>query len=175
MVRPVNFRMNEQTAVNNYFQEDPHLKNAEINKKAQDEFDQFVKVLREHGVDVITISDNLERDTPDSIFPNNWVSFHQNGTVCVYPMFAHTHTDRHTHTQTHTHRHTHRHRQTQTDTDRHRQTQTHRHTDTQTHRHTDTQTRRHTDTHTHNNLGGPQPSPLPCRLLGFSGSVHFTH
>lgn len=88
MVRPVNFRMNEQTAVNNYFQEDPHLKNVEINKKAQQEFDQFVKVLREHGVNVITINDDMERDTPDSIFPNNWVSFHESGTVCVYPMFA---------------------------------------------------------------------------------------
>lgn len=88
MVRPVNFRMNEQTAVNNYFQEDPHLKNVEINRKAQEEFDQFVKVLRDNGVNVITISDNMERDTPDSIFPNNWVSFHDNGTVCVYPMFA---------------------------------------------------------------------------------------
>lgn len=88
MVRPVNFRMNEQTAVNNYFQEDPHLKNIEINKKAQQEFDQFVKVLREHGVNVITIDDNMKQDTPDSIFPNNWVSFHDNGTVGVYPMFA---------------------------------------------------------------------------------------
>jgi len=88
MVRPVNFRMNEQTAVNNYFQEDPHLKNVEINKKAQQEFDEFVKVLREHGVNVITIDDNMEQDTPDSIFPNNWVSFHDNGTVGVYPMFA---------------------------------------------------------------------------------------
>ena len=88
MVRPVNFRMNEQTAVNNYFQEDPHLKNVEINKKAQQEFDQFVKVLREHGVNVITINDDMEQDTPDSIFPNNWVSFHDNGIVGVYPMFA---------------------------------------------------------------------------------------
>jgi len=88
MVRPVNFRMNEQTAVNNYFQEDPHLKNVEINKKAQQEFDEFVKVLREHGVNVITIDDNMEQDTPDSIFPNNWVSFHDNRTVGVYPMFA---------------------------------------------------------------------------------------
>tara|TARA_R110002012_G_scaffold72738_5_gene185884 strand:- start:17344 stop:18300 length:957 start_codon:yes stop_codon:yes gene_type:complete len=88
MVRPVNFRRNEQTAVNNYFQEDPHLKNVEINKKAQQEFDQFVKVLREHGVNVITINDDMEQDTPDSIFPNNWVSFHDNGIVGVYPMFA---------------------------------------------------------------------------------------
>jgi len=88
MVRPVSFRMNEQTAVNNYFQEDPHLKNTVINQRAQEEFDQFVKVLRGHGVHVIVVEDTLERDTPDSIFPNNWVSFHENGTVCIYPMFA---------------------------------------------------------------------------------------
>ncbi len=88
MVRPVSFRMNEQTAVNNYFQEDPHLKNTVINQRAQEEFDQFVKVLRDHGVHVIVVEDTLERDTPDSIFPNNWVSFHENGTVCIYPMFA---------------------------------------------------------------------------------------
>ncbi|RIV46839.1 citrulline utilization hydrolase CtlX [Flagellimonas pelagia] len=88
MVRPVSFRMNEQTAVNNYFQEDPHLKNTVINQRAQEEFDQFVKVLREHGVNVIVVEDTLERDTPDSIFPNNWISFHESGTVCIYPMFA---------------------------------------------------------------------------------------
>jgi hypothetical protein len=88
MIRPVNFRMNEQTAVNNYFQEDLHLKNVEINRKAQEEFDAFVNVLRESGVNVIVVDDTKERDTPDSIFPNNWVSFHENGTICVYPMFA---------------------------------------------------------------------------------------
>ncbi|MEZ4811486.1 MAG: arginine deiminase-related protein [Allomuricauda sp.] len=80
--------MNEQTAVNNYFQEDLHIKNEEINKKAQQEFDQFVSVLRAHGVHVIVVEDTKERDTPDSIFPNNWVSFHDSGTVCLYPMFA---------------------------------------------------------------------------------------
>lgn len=88
MIRPVAFRMNEQTAVNNYFQEDLSLKNAEINAQAQYEFDQFVSVLRENGVKVIVVDDNKENDTPDSIFPNNWVSFHANGTVAVYPMFA---------------------------------------------------------------------------------------
>ncbi|NHF58204.1 amidinotransferase [Flavobacteriaceae bacterium TP-CH-4] len=88
MVRPVNFRMNEQTAVNNYFQEDLDLQNKEINKKAQAEFDAFVNVLRAHGVHVIVVDDTKEPDTPDSIFPNNWISFHANGTVVVYPMFA---------------------------------------------------------------------------------------
>lgn len=88
MIRPVNFRMNEQTAVNNYFQEDLNLKNEEINKKAQAEFDAFVKVLRNEGVTVIVENDDVLMDTPDSIFPNNWVSFHSNGDVAIYPMFA---------------------------------------------------------------------------------------
>ena len=88
MIRPVNFRMNEQTAVNNYFQEDLDLKNTEINSKAQIEFDNFVQKLRKAGVDVVVIQDDKLLDTPDSIFPNNWVSFHSNGDVVVYPMFA---------------------------------------------------------------------------------------
>ena len=88
MIRPVAFRKNEQTAVNNYFQEDLTDSNAQINKKAQEEFDGFVNTLRAHGVQVIVVDDNKEQDTPDSIFPNNWVSFHNSGTVVVYPMFA---------------------------------------------------------------------------------------
>ena len=88
MIRPINFRMNEQTAVNNYFQEDLDLKNAEINLKAQEEFDDFVEKLKAVGVFVIVISDDKKLDTPDSIFPNNWVSFHENGDVALYPMFA---------------------------------------------------------------------------------------
>jgi len=88
MIRPVAFRMNEETAVNNYFQEDINLQNAAINKKAQDEFDAFVTKLRAVGVTVIVEHDDVFMDTPDSIFPNNWVSFHAEGTVAVYPMFA---------------------------------------------------------------------------------------
>lgn len=89
MVRPVNFRMNEQTAVNNYYQEpiDGVLPET-INTKAQKEFDVYVKKLRDIGVNVIVVDDRKETDTPDSIFPNNWVSFHQNGDVGIYPMFA---------------------------------------------------------------------------------------
>ena len=86
MVRPVAFRMNEQTAVNNYFQVD--LANVDINKKAQEEFDAFVSKLRLAGVNVIVVEDKKEDDTPDSIFPNNWVSFHENGQIGLYPMFA---------------------------------------------------------------------------------------
>ncbi len=88
MIRPINFRMNEQTAVNNYFQEELDLKNSEINKKAQSEFDAFVEKLRGVGVNVIVENDDIINDTPDSIFPNNWVSFHENGDVALYPMFA---------------------------------------------------------------------------------------
>ncbi|MGB5170100.1 MAG: arginine deiminase-related protein [Eudoraea sp.] len=88
MIRPVAFRMNEQTAVNNYFMEDLAMKNQAINQAAQKEFDSFVEVLRSHNIEVIVIEDNLKNDTPDSIFPNNWISFHANGTVVLYPMFA---------------------------------------------------------------------------------------
>jgi len=88
MIRPVNFRMNEQTAVNNYFQEKPEMLQEEVNRKAQHEFDEFVLKLKANGVHVIVVEDTKAPDTPDSIFPNNWVSFHNSGTVCVYPMFA---------------------------------------------------------------------------------------
>ena len=88
MIRPVHFRMNEQTAVNNYFQEDLSIKNAEINTRAQKEFDAMVEKLRAVGVQVIVENDLETLDTPDSIFPNNWVSFHDNGDLAIYPMFA---------------------------------------------------------------------------------------
>ena len=88
MVRPVRFRMNEETVVNNYFQEEMDLKNEEINRQAQQEFDAFVHKLREVGVKVIDVDDIYEQNTPDSVFPNNWITFHQNGNVAIYPMFA---------------------------------------------------------------------------------------
>src|SRR5690606_15267825 len=88
MVRPSGFRMNEETAVNNFFQEDLQLRNATINTMAQGEFDTFVDVLGSKGIKVVVVDDNLETDTPDAIFPNNWISFHEDGTVGLYPMFA---------------------------------------------------------------------------------------
>ena len=88
MIRPVAYRMNEQTAVNNYFQQHLSLSDFVINAKAQKEFDAFVVKLRAVGVVVIVEDDILERETPDSIFPNNWISFHENGDVGLYPMFA---------------------------------------------------------------------------------------
>lgn len=89
MIRPVAFRMNEQTAVNNYYQKVlDNLTPASVNAKAQQEFDAFVEKLRSVGVNVIVVEDTLDPDTPDSIFPNNWISFHENGDVALYPMFA---------------------------------------------------------------------------------------
>ena len=89
MIRPVAFRMNEQTAVNNYYQKVlDDLSPETVNSKAQHEFDVFVGKLRMVGVEVIVMEDTISPDTPDSIFPNNWISFHENGMVALYPMFA---------------------------------------------------------------------------------------
>ena len=88
MVRPVRFRTNEETIVNNYFQKGINITQEEINRKAQQEFDMLVQKLKEVGVHVIQVEDIYEQDTPDSIFPNNWISFHNNGDVAIYPMFA---------------------------------------------------------------------------------------
>jgi len=89
MIRPIGFRMNEQTAVNNYYQKViDNLLPETVNTKAQQEFDAYVEKLRGVGINVVVVDDTKEFDTPDSIFPNNWVSFHENGTVGLYPMFA---------------------------------------------------------------------------------------
>ena len=89
MIRPVAFRMNEQTSVNNYYQKVlDGLSPETVNAKAQAEFDALVIKLRKAGVQVIVIDDTLESNTPDSIFPNNWISFHESGDVVLYPMFA---------------------------------------------------------------------------------------
>lgn len=81
--------MNEQTAVNNYYQKvlDGLLPET-VNAKAQIEFDEFVIKLRAAGINVTVVEDTKSPDTPDSIFPNNWISFHENGDVALYPMFA---------------------------------------------------------------------------------------
>ncbi|RNL85157.1 amidinotransferase [Sinomicrobium pectinilyticum] len=89
MIRPVNFRMNEQTAVNNYYQKVlDNLLPETVQAKALQEFDTFVEELRAAGISVIVVEDTREPDTPDSIFPNNWISFHAEATVALYPMFA---------------------------------------------------------------------------------------
>lgn len=86
MIRPVDFKFNEQTAGDNKFQ--VASKQADVQQKALAEFDGFVSILRENGVDVTVINDTLAPETPDSIFPNNWVSFHKDGSVFLYPMHS---------------------------------------------------------------------------------------
>lgn len=89
MIKPVAFRFNEQTATNNHYQKvvaglDP----TQAQQKALQEFNAFVDKLKAAGLQIIVFEDTIEPDTPDSIFPNNWVSFHEDGTVVTYPMNA---------------------------------------------------------------------------------------
>jgi len=86
MIRPVDFKFNQQTAGNNKFQQD--AVDADVQSKAVEEFDGLVVSLRENQVDVTVIDDTIQPETPDSIFPNNWVSFHESGAVILYPMFS---------------------------------------------------------------------------------------
>ena len=86
MIEPAAFGFNAETAQNNYFQ--INSENAETQTKALQEFNNFVEKLRSKGINVITVKDTLEPHTPDSIFPNNWISMHQDGTVVLYPMCA---------------------------------------------------------------------------------------
>ena len=87
MIRPINFGYNEETADDNHYQiKDSIIKNS--NESAQKEFDNMVKHLRQNGISVHVFQDDENDYTPDSIFPNNWVSFHSNGLVALYPMYA---------------------------------------------------------------------------------------
>lgn len=89
MVRPANFGFNDETAKSNAFQtNDPSNTKKEIKQMAREEFDAFVAKLRNHGVNVIVGEDSDEPKKPDAVFPNNWVTFHDNGLVITYPMFA---------------------------------------------------------------------------------------
>jgi hypothetical protein len=89
MIRPIHFRMNEQTAVNNYYQKVvDNLLPASVHEKALQEFDRYVEKLESFEINVVVVSDTKEFDTPDSIFPNNWISFHADASVALYPMFA---------------------------------------------------------------------------------------
>ena len=85
MIEPVNFGFNEETAVNNAFQQNTA---AAIQPEALKEFNEFVNLLRNNKIDVTVVKDTAEPNTPDSVFPNNWVSFHESGSMILYPMFA---------------------------------------------------------------------------------------
>ena len=86
MVRPATFRKNEETAGNNHYQKDADVE--DVHQQALDEFDGMVDDLRARGVDILVVEDDPSTDTPDALFPNNWVSFHADGRVGLYPMFA---------------------------------------------------------------------------------------
>ena len=88
MVRPILFEKNKQTAVNNYYQMDSKFNSKAINKLAIREFDHLVDNLTNLGIKVTIHQDTKNPRTPDSIFPNNWISFHKINTVIIYPMFA---------------------------------------------------------------------------------------
>ena len=86
MVRPYQFYFNQQTAANNFFQSNINIENA--NELAIAEFDAMVETLRANQIKVNVVQDTKDHSTPDSIFPNNWISTHEGGTLCLYPMFA---------------------------------------------------------------------------------------
>ncbi|WP_152266788.1 citrulline utilization hydrolase CtlX [Agriterribacter humi] len=86
MIRPVNFSFNQETAENNTFQLGADDEDAQA--KALKEFEDFVQLLLDNDIDVTVVNDTPLPYTPDSIFPNNWISFHERGTICLYPMFA---------------------------------------------------------------------------------------
>jgi len=89
MIKPVKFHYNSQTAVNNYYQTLPWgINNSSIQEKALIEFNNFVDILDDIGIEVLVVEDTIDPPTPDSIFPNNWISFHSDGRIALYPMFA---------------------------------------------------------------------------------------
>ena len=89
MVRPHSFRKNEETATNNHYQRDlAQASPEEIVQRAQDEFDGLAAVLEAAGVEVIVFDEAEPHNTPDALFPNNWISTHGDGAIGLYPMFA---------------------------------------------------------------------------------------
>ena len=88
MIEPVAFGFNEETAQNNFFQQQDDTPDRVIQQKALSEFSSMVHQLQNKGIQIIVVKDTIVPHTPDSIFPNNWISFHQSGNVVVYPMFA---------------------------------------------------------------------------------------
>ncbi len=88
MVRPAHFRTNEQTSVNNFFQKKTLESEATLTEIAQEEFDGLVSALRKKGTQVTVFQDTAQPNTPDALFPNNWISFHFNQRVAIYPMYA---------------------------------------------------------------------------------------
>lgn len=89
MVRPASFQFNLETAKSNAFQKKlSNLSSEKIQAKAMEEFDTYVAKLRENKIAVLVIQDTEFPEKPDAIFPNNWISMHEDGTVFLYPMLT---------------------------------------------------------------------------------------
>jgi len=88
MIEPVAFGYNIETAVNNFFQQKENHQSEDIAGIAHAQFSNMVKLLQNSGIKVIVVKDTEYPPTPDSIFPNNWISFHKPSKVVLYPMFA---------------------------------------------------------------------------------------
>jgi len=89
MIKPISFNYNSETAVNNYYQTpSKEISHEIIQEEALKEFNAFIDILYSRKIGVVVVEDTLKPITPDSVFPNNWISFHQNGSVAIYPMFA---------------------------------------------------------------------------------------
>ena len=88
MVRPHNFSSNPQTAASNTFQRAPEAEAAAVRSQALREFDSMTGVLRGAGVALMVFEDTDVPHKPDAVFPNNWVSFHADGRVYLYPLEA---------------------------------------------------------------------------------------
>ncbi len=88
MIRPTRFQSNPMTAASNAFQGRSSVTPAEQQTLALREFDRLAGVIRDAGIEVLVFDDTDEPHTPDSVFPNNWVSFHPDGRVVLYPLLA---------------------------------------------------------------------------------------
>ncbi len=89
MIRPANFGSNPETAENNTFQSTEYDRSeAEVSELARQEFDAFVSVLEDHGIEVLVIEDSTDPVKPDAVFPNNWFSTHRDGSIITYPMYS---------------------------------------------------------------------------------------
>ena len=87
MIRPRAFGFNSQTASSNAFQSNPGT-DSDVSATALHEFDAMVDMLRSNDIDVVVVEDTDHPKKPDAVFPNNWVSFHEDGSVVLYPMLA---------------------------------------------------------------------------------------
>lgn len=88
MVRPDHFGFNPETAKSNAFQKKTLIcEDNNIRQQALEEFEAFVTLLKKHNIEVF-VFDSPQAHAPDAVFPNNWISFHEDGKVIVYPMLT---------------------------------------------------------------------------------------